>query len=132
MNDVNAPRRFVIRYADDNEVTLEVDPAVLTLEMAAEINNFHGPIMAELRLADQNGDLLATVARMFGACALFCMAADGGAQIEEGEAEAAALYVNNTLVQEHEGWPTYEELGIRIVSAYVAAPNYHDVTLEAV
>lgn len=131
MTAPNSIRRFVIRYADDNEVTLEVDPSILTLEMAAEINGFHGPARAKDRLSVQNNDLLATVARMFGACAIFCIAADGGADIGEGKTEAAVAYVKDTLSQEHEGWPRYEELGIRIVSAFVGAPNYDDVTLEA-
>lgn len=128
----NALRRFVIRYADDNEIVLEVDPAVLTLEVAAEVNNFHGPYIAQQRLDDQAGDLLATVARRFGAAAMFCIAGDGGALIDEDEAEVAAQYVKDTLQQEYEGWPRYEELGIRIVSACVDAPSYDDVTVEAV
>ncbi|MBX3588757.1 MAG: DUF2528 family protein [Ramlibacter sp.] len=132
MNDVNAPRRFRARYGDDNEIVLEIDPAVLTLEIAAEINNFYGPVAAKRRLEDQAGDLLAAVARLFAACALFCATADGGADFSEGDTRQAEALVKDTLQQEAEGWPTYESLGIRIVSAYVDAPSYEGVTLEAV
>lgn len=127
----HALRRFVIRFADDNEIVLDVDPAVLTLDVAAEVNNFQGPRIAQARLDDQKGDLLATVARRFGAAAMFCMAGNGGVLIDEAETEAAAQYVKNTLQQEYEGWPMHEQLGIRIVSAYVNAPSYDDVTVEA-
>ena len=69
-------KRFWVRLGED-EVLLEVDMSILTPELAAEINGFWNG--AEARLRDQGGEVVQTVVRLFGARAIFCMQADGGA-----------------------------------------------------
>lgn len=119
--------RFRVRHADDNEVLLEVDPAILTPEMATEINTFWGG--AARRLADQHGDVVQTVVRMFGARAIFYMQADRGADLVETDQRGGEQWTKLILESEAEGWPSFEQLGIRIVSAYVEACDYDGVEL---
>jgi hypothetical protein len=122
-------RRFNVRYADDNQVLLEVDTAILTPELATEINSFWGS--DKLRLAEQGGDIVQTVVRLFGARAIFSMQADGGADFSEGAEGSSEFWTKRVLELQVEGWPDFERLGIRIVQAYVTAADYFDVALEA-
>lgn len=122
-------RRFNVRYADDNEVLLEVDMAILTPELATEINNFWGSNL--LRLEEQNGDIVQTVVRLFGARAILHIQADGGVDFSEGAADSSEFWTKQVLEAEHEGWPDPEHLGMWIVQAYVTAADYFDVSLEA-
>jgi Protein of unknown function (DUF2528) len=122
-------RRFNVRYADDNQVLLEVDTAILTPELATEINSFWGS--DKLRLAEQGGDIVQTVVRLFGARAIFSMQADGGADFSEGAEGSSEFWTERVLELQVEGWPDLEHLGIRIVQAYVTAADYFDVALEA-
>lgn len=124
-----AIRRCLIRHADDNEVLLEVDLSVFTPELATEINNFWGG--AESRLFAQDGDVVQTAIRLFGARAMLQLQREGGVDFEEGSPDSADFWTQHVLEQEHEGWPDLSHLGIRIVQAYVSAPDYFDVHMEA-
>lgn len=126
---MSARQRYWVRFPETHEVLLEVDPAILTNAIAADINSFWGG--AALRLADQDGDPVKTAVRLFGSRAIFHMQADGGAAFEESNKWGAESWTKLVLELEGEGWPGYEELGIRIVSAYVESCDYFDVTLQA-
>jgi hypothetical protein len=126
---MGALRRFKVRYADDNEVVLEVDMSILTPELAAEINGFWGS--DKLRLAEQGGDVVQTVVRLFGARVFFHLQAEGGVDFSEGAEGSSEFWTKRVLELQVEGWPDFEHLGIRIVQAYVTAADYFDVTLEA-
>jgi hypothetical protein len=124
-----ATRRYMIRDTDVNIVLLEIDHAMLTPELAAEINDFWSG--ASERLSDQAGDVVQTVIRLFGANAIVHMQREGGVDFSEGSADRSEAWTRDVVAAQVEGWPEVEHLGIRIVEAYVTAPDYFGVTLEA-
>ena len=124
-----ATYRVTADWFGDSEVSLEVDPDVLTPELAAEINSFWSG--AKERLLAEDGDVVRAVVRMFGAAAIRCFMDDGGASFGPcpwGDRQMTA----EVLKAQVEGWPGIDGLGILILAAEVSAVDYHDVTLEAV
>ena len=123
--------KFKVAAADgsDDEVFLEVNPSVLTDELATEINTFWGAAAA--RLEEQDGNVLQTVVRLFGAQAISYMRADGGASFGDDEADGEK-WTRRVLELDAEGWPEYEQLGIRVLHAYVEGISYWDVELTQV
>lgn len=122
-------RKFKIS-ADENNVVLAVDMAVLTQELAAEINNFWGSPSA--RLAEQDGDVVLTVVRLFGSEAIGSLLEEGGAQFGESSAAMSKYWTEKVLELQGEGWPSAEGLGIRIVEAYVDVPDFFSCEMEEV
>ncbi len=104
------------------EIEVEVDLSLLTPEIAAEINSFWGD--DDDRLYQCDGDVIATVARLFAARALKEIAADGGSFFTSDGLEAAH-YTREILKQE--GWPGGDWKGLRIVSADFAIPGFDDL-----
>lgn len=122
-------KRFVVRFGDDDEVCLEVDTTVLTEALATEINTFYGN--AESRLWHEGGDVVRVVVRMFGANVLQFMSSEGWADVHEEHSDLRALLMKDVLEWLHEGWPDAEGLGISIVEAFVEAPAFDTVSMEA-
>jgi len=123
-------QRFVARYADDNELVLEVDSTVLTVELASEINDFLSN--AKWRLAAQAGNVVETAIRMFASAAFSYMQAEGGSEFDEWETERATAWGKGVIESQGEGWPAYESLGIRLVRAYVVSACYDEVSIDLV
>ena len=114
-------------WHDEAEVTLQVDHDVLTPELATEINQFWSG--ADRRLAEENGDVVRTVIRMFGAAAIRHFMDDGGACFSAGT-QAGREWAEEVLRAQYEGWPCVDGLGVLITEASVQAVDYDDVTLE--
>jgi hypothetical protein len=116
-------------WFEDSGVTLRVDHDILTPEVATEINTFWSG--ADGRLADENGNVVRTVVRMFGAAAIRFFMDDGGARFGP-RSEDDRHFTAQVLDAQIEGWPDLDSLGILILTAEVSAVDYDDVTLEAV
>ena len=123
-----ATYRVTADWFSDAEVTLQVNLDVLTPALAAEINQFWSS--AEDRLQDEDGDVVRTVVRMFGAAAIRHFMDDGGASFGP-HSEGDRYWTEQVLKAQAEGWPGLDGLGILILGAEVSAVGYHDVTLEA-
>lgn len=119
-----ATYRVVATWFNDAEVTLQVDHSVLTKELANLINEFWGG--DEDRLAQENGDVVRAVVRLFGTRAISFFMADGGA----GLSVESRYWTEKVIQAQHEGWPDCSGLGILIVAASVDSVDYDDVTLE--
>lgn len=115
---------------DDAEVWLQVDHSVLTATLASEINTFWSA--HEHRLAEQGGDVVATVIRLFGTVAIGHFMADGGIDFAGHVPDDSVALTQEVIASQHEGWPSCEALGILIVRAVVDYPSFWDVSLEAV
>lgn len=115
-------------FFSDAGVTLLVDHDVLTPELATEINTFWSG--ASGRLREENGDVVCTVVRMFGAAAIRYFMNDGGARFAPSS-EDSHHWTAEVLKAQMEGWPDLDGLGILILSAQVDAVDYDDVLLEA-
>lgn len=115
---------------DDAEVTLDVDHAVLTPELATEINQFSGSAMARVRLSEQRNDVVATVIRLFGANAISYFFGTGGADLVTHRVEDSERWTQRVIAAQCEGWPDFKALGIRIKTALVVAPGFLEVQLE--
>jgi hypothetical protein len=105
-------------------LVLEVDQDTLTVELATEINNFWGG--ASSRLQETDGDVRRAVVRLFAVRAFHHILADGG---YAGEDVRALTHYAMSVASE-EGWPGLDELGIRIVSADVYAPDFHSIRAQ--
>lgn len=121
----------------DYEVTLEVNHAVLTVEVATLINQFWSD--DHWRLAAENGDVVRTVIRLFGSSMIQIMFSEGGASFSSASrsGDHPAPYWTADLHNE-EGWggtqggDPYGFCGIRVIAADVETPGFHDVELEAI
>ena len=116
--------RLMISDDARNEVVLAVDPGILTADLASEINGFWSG--GQQRLQAEDGDVVRTVARMFGAAFIACAQADGGVNFEGDEA-VARFCVQQTLDAQGEGWPGIDQLGIEVQEAHVSSCGYFDV-----
>lgn len=115
-------------WFEDATLKLQVDHDLLTPELATEINQFW--MSADSRLADEGGDPVRAVIRLFGSTAIRFFMADGGARFD-GISEGAR-YTLQVLNDQGEGWPDIGDLGIVIVSAEVPVVDFEDVTVAAV
>lgn len=117
----------------DYEVVLEVDMDILTEEKAALINNFW--TSAEDRLDECDGNVRATVVRLFGQNAICTFLQDGGVC-------TSTDWVLSRISKElrgEEGWGgegdtpgTFGWCGIRVVSADVVLPSFDEMELKEV
>ena len=121
--DVKAP------HCDDSYVTLAVDFDVLTPALANEINSFWSD--ADYRLLLVDGDPVMAVVRLFGTRAISYLLSIGGADITAFNEKDREWWTTSVLEAEHEGWPPYAALGIKITEAVVAGMSYDDVEVEA-
>ncbi|MBS0501143.1 MAG: DUF2528 family protein [Proteobacteria bacterium] len=110
---------------DDAEVTLQVDHDVLTPDLATLISSFWSG--AEDRLAQEGGDVVRAVVRLFGSCAISFFMSDGGAQLGGGDSR---YWTARVIKAQHEGWPDVDLLGILISAVFVSSVSYDDVSLE--
>jgi hypothetical protein len=122
-------KNFKITYGEE-EVVLAVDMAVLTPELATEINNFWGN--SSNRLDEQDGDVVLTAVRLFGSAAIRHMLAEGGAGFGLHNAKFSSFWTAKVLELQCEGWPSAEGLGIRIVEACVDVPDFFSCEMEEV
>jgi hypothetical protein len=118
-------RRLNVSDIDmDVGLVLEVDQDTLTVGLATEINNFWGG--ASSRLQETDGDVRRAVVRLFAVRAFQHILADGGYAGED----VRALTDYAMSVASEEGWPGLDELGIRIVSADVNAPDFYSIRIQ--
>lgn len=113
---------------DFSEVRLSVNHDLLTPEVANEINEFWNS--DDWRLSKEGGDVVRTVIRLFGAIAISYLQGIGGADISATSEEDRQMWTESILTAQAEGWPTYQELGIQLVSANVMCVDYEVVELE--
>lgn len=122
------------RVTDDaeNYVELQVDTDVLTPELATEINKFWGD--AESRLDEENGDVIAVVARLFGVMALrFFQREDVVSMSPPLHQDTKHYWSNRVIDSSMEGWPsTSLELGIQILDALVLPLEFDTVRLSEI
>lgn len=119
-------------FADENDVTLEVDETKLTVVRATEINNFRGD--SRHRIMAQAGVVEEAVIRMFGADMIGLMLADNGASF--GRSNPVGDLFSKEL-HEQEGWGGVDGTphgwcGIRVVGANVNVPGFDEVFLVEV
>ena len=117
-------------WFNDAKVVLQVNQDVLTPELASEINSFWGD--ADSRLTDEDGDVVKTVVRLFGARAIACFMEQGGADFGEKRPGIGKWWTQKVIDEQHEGWPDAENLGILITSCEVSSVGFDDVELEAI
>jgi len=127
-------KRFLVKEDwKDYQVTLEVDMEVLTDEKATMINDFWTG--SKDRLGECNGDVRATVVRLFGQNAICTFLQDGGVCTNTD-------WVLNRISKElrgEEGWGGEDDdaglfgwCGIRVVSADVEMPSFDDLELSEI
>lgn len=110
-------RRF--RYdLDIHSVILAINTAVLSEEMAHEINNFLSG--NEDRLERSDDDVYRVVGRMFAYGLIGYMVTIGGGVVSE---DSGPEFVKSVLDYFGEGWPDADQLGIAIEDAYVEFPE---------
>ncbi|WP_052521121.1 DUF2528 family protein [Acidovorax temperans] len=117
--------KVVAASFDDAEVNLQVDHDVLTPDLATLINTFWSG--AEDRLAQENGDVVRAVVRLFGSCAISFFMSDGGAQTGGGDCR---YWTQRVIKAQHEGWPDVDSLGILLAAVFVGSVSYDEVSLE--
>ena len=113
---------------DFSEVRLSVNRDLLTPELAKKINDFWNE--NDWRLSKEDGDVVRTVIRLFGAIAISYLQGIGGADISAAREEDRKMWTESILNAQAEGWPSYQELGIQLVSANVMCVDYEVVELE--
>ncbi len=119
--------RVAATWFASSAVTLRVDRAVLTPELATEINDFWSGNAD--RLSSERGDVVRAVARLFGCVAIRYLMDDGGAHFRD---ESKGRKVTEEVIKaQREGWPCVDQLGILITAAQVFQVNFEDVELEA-
>jgi hypothetical protein len=124
-----AKKTYMVREDEfDIQIKLVVDTDVLTPALATEVNNFWTG--ADTRLAANNQDVVLAVIKLFSYAAMRLFLSDGGAQFYCVSGELAKRITQSVLNREKEGWPPLDELGIVITEAYVALPDYDNLTLE--
>lgn len=112
-------------YLDSVCVFLEVDHDKLTPELATLINSFWSN--GEDRIDEEDGDVVRAVIRLFGLTAINYFLQQGGGNVMKDSDK----YWTKHILESHEGWPRFEDLGIVITSLYAETPGYDDVTLTA-
>ena len=112
--------RITSPVLDDSEVVLVVDDEIMTEAQAHEINNFWSSSV--FRLADENGDIIQVVAKMFGEQVLRYAVGDEGALANS--ADGCERYLKYVLDDVGEGWPDKDDLGITILK--IDVPNVTD------
>lgn len=105
-------------------LTVEINPAICTIETLESINNFF--INATDRLEDSDGDIIVTVLKMLAATCFTEQTGPSGGWNAEG---LISLFDNGNM----EGWPPMDgSYGIRILACDVPGVNYDDMTVEEV
>lgn len=126
---MSTTKKFRVSFGDDNCVTLAVNTEKLTPALATEINKFWSS--DQLRLAEQHGDVVEAVVRLFGAAAISLLMESGGV-FHLSQPKAEEYWTRKVLEDQYEGWPDFESLGICIVDADISCVEYFGVTLEEV
>lgn len=122
------------------EVTLEVNHAILTEEVATQINQFWSD--DTWRLPAEDGDVVRTVIRLFGSRMIQMMLSEGGASFSSmfeslNTGDNPGPYWTADMHNE-EGWGgaqaghPYGFCGIRVIAAEVEALGFEDVELEVI
>lgn len=127
-----AIKKYRVTDEAENYVELQVDTDVLTPELAAEINEFWGD--AESRLFEEDDDVVAVVARLFGVMALRYFQREGSVAMSPPLHEDTTHFWSNRVINfAVEGWPsTSFELGITIVDAFVEPVDFDNVRLSEI
>lgn len=124
MSDV---KRYEITWNahDDMPVlTVEIDPAVCTIETLENINNFF--INAQDRLDEADGDVIATFLKMLAAT---CFTEQTGPTGDWNTQGLIALFEDGNM----EGWPPMDgSEGIKILGCDVPGVCYDDMIVEEV
>ncbi|WP_282362920.1 DUF2528 family protein [Pseudomonas sp. PS01297] len=145
MSTVTADQTVIKRYVvkevwKDYEVTLEVNHARLTPEVATMINSFWSDHKSRLQIT--NGDVVKAVIRLFGQTMIRLMLSEGGSSfsIDTGKrdpfGQPGPVWTED--LHEEEGWggsikgDPYGFCGIRVIAADVEAPGFDDVELAEV
>lgn len=145
MNNIASDQTTIKRYMvkevwKDYEVTLEVNHARLTPEVATMLNNFWSD--SKSRLNAENGDPVRVAIRLFGQSMIYMMLSEGGSTFSVDTGKRS--YFDNPGpiwtkdLHNEEGWggsiegDPYGWCGIRVIAADVEAPGFYDVELAEV
>lgn len=115
--------------AGDHEVRMRVDLDKLTPQLANLINDFWSDY--EGRLEEENDNVVHAVIRLFGVAAIQYFLRDGGASFCSSVQPFRRSRTADVLDDQHEGWPSLDDLGILITGADVHVPTYYEATLIA-
>ncbi|EKZ9425950.1 DUF2528 family protein [Salmonella enterica] len=124
MSDV---KRYEIIWNAHDEMpvlTVEIDPAVCTIETLENINNFF--INAQARLDEADGDVIATVLKMLAAA---CFTEQTGPTGDWNTRGLIDLFKDGNM----EGWPPMDgSEGIKILGCDSPGVRYDDMIVEEV
>lgn len=113
-------------WFNDAYVIVEVNPEVLTPELATMINQFWSD--SDSRLAAENDDVVRAAIRLFGTMAINWFMENGG-----GDYYCRDDYWTNRVLENSEGWPgDAESLGIRLTEISVNTPSFDDCEIEEI
>ena len=125
-------------WNDGMEVELEVDHDILTPERAAMINDFWSNNDGR---ESEAGGAVPAVIRLFGACAINAMLAEGGAEFGRNDTERQRVWSED--LRQEEGWggeydtdtppaepPLFGWCGIRVLSATVETAEFSSLELK--
>lgn len=127
---MNTIKSFQITHDDDfHQVILRVDTAVLTPELAHDINAFWGG--ADDRLEQQGGDVVEAVVRLFGTQCIQRLLEEGGCEFASDDVDQQRRITQDVLQAEVEGWPDIDGLGMLIASADVYPVEFNSTKLTA-
>lgn len=111
-------------HEDCPVLTVEINPAICTIETLESINNFF--INGTDRLEDSDGDIIVTVLKMLAATCFTEQTGPTGGWNAEG---LISLFDNGNM----EGWPPVDgSCGIKILACDVPGVNYDDMTVEEI
>ena len=145
MNTITPDQATIKRYMvkevwKDYEVTLEVNHARLTPEVATMLNNFWSD--SKSRLNTENGDPVRAAIRLFGQSMIYMMLSEGGSTFSVDTGKPSYLDNPGPIwtkdLHDEEGWggsiegDPYGWCGIRVIAADVEAPGFYDVELAEV
>lgn len=137
MSEQTNIKRFKVKDTwKDYEVTLEVNLDRLTAERATMINGFW--TNAKDRVAQENGDVVKAVVRMFWQVMINMMLAEGGTSFSgkprDHFDDAGPIWTED--LHNEEGWggtvkeDGYGWCGIKVIEADVETVGFDDVDLE--
>lgn len=121
--------KFEWDEADDMSVVISVDTDVLKPELAHEINKFMSGHTS--RLKECNDDIYWVVAQLFASYFMRWALENGGVYCCDHDRRGPE-FIRHVLEWVGEGWPSVEQCGLTIVSAYVNAPDFSNLSATVV
>lgn len=115
--------------AFDMSVVIQIDADVMKPELATEINKFMSGHADRLR--ECSGDIYMVIAKLFASYFMRWALENGGVYCCDHDPRGPEL-IRDVLEWVGEGWPPAEQCGLTIVSGYMNAPDFSNMSATVV